>query len=46
MLSKHVMVKVSLFLINYAPCHTDGSGSGCIVPPLLTLAIDRAEWSD
>jgi hypothetical protein len=38
-------IKLSLCLINSAPCHEDVWGSGDIAPPLLTLVLDGGEWS-
>jgi hypothetical protein len=38
------MAKLSLYLINEAPLHKDVWGSGGIVPPFLTLALDGGDW--
>jgi hypothetical protein len=38
-------VKLSLCLINYALCHEDIWGSGCIAPPFLASALDGGEWT-
>jgi hypothetical protein len=37
--------KLTLCLINQAPCHDDIQGSGGITPPFLTLLLDGGEWS-
>jgi hypothetical protein len=39
------MAKLSLCLINEAPCHEDVLERGGIAPPFLTLALDEGEQS-
>jgi hypothetical protein len=38
-------VKLALYVINSAPFHEDAGGSGGIVPPFLTSALNVCEWS-
>jgi hypothetical protein len=38
-------VKLSLCLINYAPCHEHVRGNKGIHPPFLTSALNGGEWS-
>jgi hypothetical protein len=38
-------MKLSLYLINYAPRYEDEWESGGVAPPSLTSALDGDEWS-
>jgi hypothetical protein len=42
---KKPKVKLSMCLINWAPCHEDLLGSGVIVPPFYTSAVHGGQWS-